>query len=281
MAKMTFSEREGLRPFKLSVQLDSVSAALRSRLWNVLDLFFGDPGPYGYITDDSNRKLRRLFVMLWNYYFKKAIDEIPKSAQGAVATLKAYFFGCSWFEVYDLIEAVSDSIPDSTNRLDFNTKCNSVLEAELSGYRFVSGKIVEVTAKESIDAIESAVAQTATPFPTATQHLQAAISLLARRPSPDYRNTIKESISAVEAVCGVVTGETHSTLGKALKVLNISLHPALAIAFEKLYGYTSDADGIRHALMEEANLRQEDALFMLVSCSAFVSYIIAKSARKK
>lgn len=58
------------------------------------------------------------------------------------------------------------------------------------------------------------------------------------------------------------------------------LHGALRLAFEKLYGYASDANGIRHALMEESNLEQEDAVFMLVACSAFVSYVIAKQSRR-
>ena len=56
------------------------------------------------------------------------------------------------------------------------------------------------------------------------------------------------------------------------------LHPALAGAFQKLYGYTSDADGIRHALMEESNLDLADASLMLVACSGFVSYLLAKNA---
>ncbi|MGA7626075.1 MAG: hypothetical protein WB630_17250 [Candidatus Acidiferrales bacterium] len=110
--------------------------------------------------------------------------------------------------------------------------------------------------------------------------LEAAIGLLSKKTNPDYRNSIKESISAVEALCGAVTAKPHSTLGQALKVVDPSLHPALVLAFEKLYGYTSDADGIRHALMDEGNLQQEDAVFMLVACSGFVSYVTAKYARK-
>lgn len=52
------------------------------------------------------------------------------------------------------------------------------------------------------------------------------------------------------------------------------MHPALNGAFQKLYGYTSDAGGIiRHALLEEDSLDFKDAKFMLVSCSAFVTYL--------
>jgi hypothetical protein len=59
----------------------------------------------------------------------------------------------------------------------------------------------------------------------------------------------------------------------------IPMHPSLKSAFQNLYGYTSDANGIRHALLEEANLDFEDAKFMLVSCSAFVNYLVAKASK--
>lgn len=48
---------------------------------------------------------------------------------------------------------------------------------------------------------------------------------------------------------------------------------------KKRYGWTSDTPGIRHALMTEPDLHVEDAKFMLVACSAFINYVIAKAAR--
>jgi len=58
-----------------------------------------------------------------------------------------------------------------------------------------------------------------------------------------------------------------------------TLHASLKQGFVKLCGYTSDADGIRHALLEEPNLDIEDAKFMLVSCSAFVNYLVVKAQK--
>jgi hypothetical protein len=58
-----------------------------------------------------------------------------------------------------------------------------------------------------------------------------------------------------------------------------TLHSALKEAFKKLYGYTSDAQEIRHALTDEPNLDIEDAKFMLVSCSAFVNYLVVKAQK--
>ena len=82
----------------------------------------------------------------------------------------------------------------------------------------------------------------------------------------------------MESICQQITGETNAELGKAIKKLKeiLPIHGALEQGFIKLYGYTSNDDGIRHAMMEEDNLDQEDALYMLISCSSFVSYLMVK-----
>jgi len=57
----------------------------------------------------------------------------------------------------------------------------------------------------------------------------------------------------------------------------IGLHPALEKGFGAIYGYTSDQGGIRHAMIDESTCDFEDAKYMLVSCSAFVNYLIMKA----
>ncbi len=65
-----------------------------------------------------------------------------------------------------------------------------------------------------------------------------------------------------------------------LKVLeaHMELHGAFKAGLSSLYGYTSDAAGIRHAILEESKLTFSDAKFMLVICSAFVNFLITKVA---
>ena len=92
-------------------------------------------------------------------------------------------------------------------------------------------------------------------------------------------NSIKESISAVEALCREIT--TENTLGDALKKLEkngVNIPAFLKSGFEKLYIYTNnEKTGIRHALMDNTETPQYDeAKFMLVSCCAFVNYIQGK-----
>jgi hypothetical protein len=54
------------------------------------------------------------------------------------------------------------------------------------------------------------------------------------------------------------------------------LHQAFKDALAKLYGWTSDEDGIRHSIMESDNIERADAQFMLVTCSAFVNYLFER-----
>ncbi len=146
-----------------------------------------------------------------------------------------------------------------------------MLEKHLSAYRFVNYRIVEITAIET--AIESPDTQE-----TVKIHLSRALELLSDRKNPDYRNSIKESISAIEAYAQLITNNSKATLGQALSILERKndLHEALKRSFSNLYGYTSDTNGIRHALLDVPSLKQEDALFMLVTCSAFINYLKVK-----
>jgi hypothetical protein len=141
-----------------------------------------------------------------------------------------------------------------------------------------------VTDPVEVEAIESAT-QLPRSLRAVAQHLNTSLKLLGDRKTPDYRNSIKESISGVEAMCALITGQARSDLGAALKALEkgAGLHGALRSAFNSLYGFTSDSSGIRHALLEEPNLTFDDAKFMLVACSAFINYLkaMASTARIK
>ncbi|NOT48655.1 MAG: hypothetical protein HOP17_13015 [Acidobacteria bacterium] len=68
-------------------------------------------------------------------------------------------------------------------------------------------------------------------------------------------------------------------MGDALKAIEKKhhLHGALKQGFLKLYGYTSDADGIRHGLMDESALTGDDAKYFLLTCTSFINYLKAKA----
>lgn len=277
-----FSQRKGLKPIKSVMQVDSMDNELRNGLWNALSYYWDKMDASDHLS--SIDKMNYLFRFLWHNFFKKPIDTLDDRWSKTYQTIREYFFNCSWYEVYDFIEFIANNYGDEYDDATINKKfmefCNSILERELSAYRFVNGKITQITSEEEISGIEGALEATK-PLKPVAHHLKRALDLFADRKSPDYRNSIKESISAVEAICNLMVNNSKSTLGQALKEIEkkVELHPALKKAFDSLYGYTSDAEGIRHALLDESNLDFEDAKFMLVSCSAFINYLITKSSK--
>jgi hypothetical protein len=274
----TFSERMGYLTPREAVQIDDIDDALRTRLWNTFHILVlsGASVNNGYI--DETGAVFRFLRLAWINYFNRPIDTLSSYWDPTYKWLREWFFGEEWFRIYDFIEFLVQNFPDETIRPVLAAGFNSSLQVELSGYRVVDLRIVRITSQEEIGAIESAI-QSGTSNEPHVVHLSQALSLYSDRSAPDYRNSVKESISAVEAACVLVSGNPKADLADALRTLEASsvIHPALKSAFSKMYGWTSDSGGIRHALTDENVPDQTDALFMLVACSAFINYLLGKS----
>lgn len=182
-------------------------------------------------------------------------------------------------EVLDLLWYICYWLSVATNKCFniFQKRFNDLFEREYVVYRFITGKIVPITDKIEMQEIEKAVQ---TPFEGAQAQLQKALGFLSDREHPDYKNCVKESISAVESVCKVLANDPKAELGKALKSLianGLIIHGSLKSAILALYGYASDEGGIRHAEREtESTVTFEEAKFMMVTCSAIVNYLVAE-----
>ncbi len=277
----SFSQRYGHKPIKSIVQIEAMDDELRNGLWNALDSFYWSRVTPKYVLDCSeNSHILWLLRDILNEYYKLPIDTIGNSWAPAYRKLRDNYFSCPWYEVYDFIEFVANHYYNDSVNDKFRKGCNRVLKREVSGYRFIGDTVAQITAEEEVAEIEEALKGKQISEPVII-HLKSALDLFSDRKSPDYRNSIKESISAVEAMCNLITGKEKATLGDALKRITgkIELHPALQESFSHLYGYTSDADGIRHALLDEGSLDSEDAKFMLVSCSAFINYLKVKASK--
>lgn len=282
---MRFSERYSHRKVREIVQIDSIDEPLRNALWSLLKVHVWDHvhgsrarGMYGgyYLSSRENGEIRQLCWSFWFNYFKKPLDQLDDDWTKVCAQLRSHFFECEWFEVYDFIEFVASNYRRYQFKDRFIEACNAALEREVSAYRFVGDVITRITEQQEIEEVELALEKARGPVQT---HLRRALELASNREAPDYRNSIKESISAVESLVATVVGEK-GTLGQLIKKLedDIHLHSALLAAFSKLYGYTSDEGGIRHALMESEKVGFEEAKFFLVACSAFVNYVQSRVA---
>lgn len=275
---MLFSQRYGYKPVNDIIQSESVNEELRARLWNVFQQCYLQERQFGFIS----REYDNLLVSILGNFFKLPVDN-TLSSNSYYRALKNQYSQCNWYEVYDFIEFVVRNLGDeygsgSKTNQNFREMCNQILEDENSAYRFVGDHVTKIISEIEIEAVEQATSQGK--YDVVSMHLDQALTLLADKKEPDYRNSIKESISAIESLCKIIIGENKATLGQALKKIEekYQLHPALREAFSKMYGYTSDKDGIRHALLETGdNPCYEDALYMLITCSAFTNYLIEKS----
>jgi hypothetical protein len=271
-----FAQRHGYEPMKMPFQREAVDNELRTKLWNVLSACIWDhwePASEWRSQSDAARRIQDMTKRLWIHLFNRDLDTLPEfkssyGKKGAYDVMKHFFFTCPWYNVYTFLEELAQ---DRSNLLRDEARqwIDAELERHNAAYRFVGTTITEITSEHEIAAIETA--QEIAPDPV-REHLRAALRMLSDREMPDYRNSIKESISAVESACRVATGMPKGTLSDALKRIP-NLHPALALGFDKIYGYASDANGIRHSLTERPTNTYGEAKFMLVACSGFVSYL--------
>ena len=279
-----FSDRNKIKPINTEIQLKDFDKRTRIQLQNMISRF------YKYVYEDED-----------TYYVKEAVQEFFRYVIGTIYSepidmRRRYYYDDvlkmifntiqedDFDDVLTLIEAIIQYYDRFNQKYVVNSLfkiANIYFKQEYVGYRFVDKIIVPISDQNEITEIEEVLECR---YAVVRNHISKANILLADRENPDYENSIKESISAVEAICEILTGikGKEATLGNMLKKLEkngIIIHSGLKSAFNILYGYTSDANGIRHAGdIGGKSSTFEEAKFMLVSCCAFVNYLIAVSA---
>lgn len=300
MAKVSkrggFSDRNKIKPENTEIQLKEFDKRTRVQLQNMISQFYKEIyGDEYYGGENIQEFLRYVIGTIYSepvdtsrtYYDDKVFKIINNTMQED-----------DYDDVLTLIEAIIqywDSYLRDVREYDYYNAydnryrscsiyeiANSYLQREYVGYRFIDEQLTPISDDYELEAVKQALDN---PYSPVYEHLSKANKLLGDRTSPDYENSIKESISAVEALCEILTGITgkEASLGKLLKKLEdngVVIHAGLKAAFNMLYGYTSDANGIRHAgNIGGSSSTFEEAKFMSVSCSAFVNYLIAVSAK--
>ncbi len=262
-----FSDEYGFA--KKELQINSVSQKLRNRVWNYYNEYeMQQISALGKTAKDTIKGKMSVSKKIGDRLGFQIHDfSLPEQ-------IKVFVLGSEkWYELYDFIEIYLGSVEYEKDQKAKDL--NKILEEENSAYRIVDYKIVPLIDEKDISEIEGVIKS---PYESVRKHTKKALDLLSNRTSPDYENSIKESVSAVESMCCIIVGkdDTLSNALKKLKDIGVHIHPAMEKAFISLYGYTSDEDGIRHGSMDFTNATFEDAKFMLVTCSAFVNYLITK-----
>ncbi len=280
-----YSDRNGYDTVCNIIQVDDFDdrtrVILSNSLFKICDSIFDLSKSLGY---DPNYQNRQMFLkeILSEVFNETNFLKDYVSWKEVFNKIDLVFKNAYVHEILDLIEFICDYIKIIYNDYD-SKKINSIYECfniiferECIGYRFVNGEIIKNIDDTEISTITEA---STTEFDGSNEHIKNATHFLYDRTKPDYNNSIKESISAVESISCVIAKKEHASLGDALKILEKkhNLNGQLKSAFEKLYSYTNDENGIRHSNYLFGNETTfEEAKFMLVSCCAFVNYLIAE-----
>ena len=285
-ARLTFSEAQGYEELPQPLRLEEISYEARLRIWDLIyqncishvepTNYEGEP----YIVD-------RELHFAWNGIFKdmhsrfllEPIDSLELSTDELVRRHKLLILEDLPFNrLFDLLQMMMRDL-----------RCPDVFITEVanlfSSYRLAyvvdtnwpATILPAATECEGVSTLAAIRQLRSDGLSGAVTHLGRASERINQG---DWAGAIRESIHAVESVARNLDSGHSNTLEPALQALakQGGLHPALKSAFSKLYGYTSNEQGIRHALLEgtEAKPGLDEAVFMLGACAAFASYLSRK-----
>lgn len=266
-----FADRNGINKINDKVQIDSIDNRTRNYIISVFNSLYVYCCKRKFDSQGKKDFLNGIKLKVYGEPITE-YDLLYGNDKSVLSMIEETIMYDILPNVFSLLEYICQSLyePKSCNTYDI---FNDLFEHECVGYRFVNDIIVSITNDEEIKEIEEA---SNSKYSKVNDHIKKALALFSNRDNPDYENSIKESISAVEAICEIIAGK-QCTLGEGLKELEkngVIIHPAMKKGFEALYGYTSDASGIRHAGGFGNAATLAEAKYMLVSCSAFVNYLI-------
>jgi hypothetical protein len=266
--KPSFSQRHGYVEYPTASQVESLDERARTDIWNFLI--------YPQFVDASYPDVAGL--MIWAMHF--ALPRHQYSINNLAARLEQLIREGEWYAVYDLLEFLVLHYV-AHKRTDYAELVNGVLAANRAGYRVVDSRIVPISNADEANTVEAAAHST---LASAGIHIRSALNLFAVREDPNFGKVIHEAMSGAEAAANVLAGKQGLTLGDALgevqKRGTLEIHPALIDGWKKLYGFTSDSGGIRHALkMGAVQPNQDIAQYFIITCSAFVNLVAAISSQ--
>ena len=275
--KLTFSQRERRAPLPEPMRLEHVSENFINLVWLAVDMAIGRRASMMGAYENP----APMFHIVFNYIIQVLHlphDQIEHTPAEHRVLLRETILEKDYHCVLTLVEFIlrHNLCPQQLQ----NDLENAFKEVSLAyTVQTINGlpTIVPRSSEESGAATQQAIETIEQKGPAgAKTHLRSAAEAINEQ---RYADAVRESIHAVESVARTIDPEAGKTLGPALKSLEkegVLNHRALKEAFSKLYGYTSDENGIRHALLEEgaAAVDLDDAVFMFSACASFAAYLV-------
>ena len=297
--KLTFSQRHGLAKLPEVLQVGKLPRRFRNRVWEVISESINgcleDAENEGFwYTDFNNSRAGRYWPAFWKSYHREIKemphDEIPGDSPDHIrGWLRELIFkndansnedDKSYANVLTVLEYMLrlKSIP---KKLAVSLEqCFDLAPYYIEPHSPIC--IVPTTSTEMKKIMKKLLANiNQSELGGAKHHLRESAQALT---ADNFAGSIRESIHAVESAARKIDPKNSKSMSDALQSLtdrNMSIHPALQSAFNRLYGYTSDEQGIRHALIDEDpdKIGFDEAIFMYAACVSFVDYLVRKQSQ--
>lgn len=182
---------------------------------------------------------------------------------------------CDWWEVYDIIEALSRKF--QSQQTDFDSEINDFFLEKGIGWKLEDGKIVfrgDNQFEQKLKEAKTIVSQNG--FDTAKHEISEAISDLSKKPNPDKTGAIQHSLACLECIAREIVGNRKQTLGELIKQNRAIVPPPLDIVIEKIWGFSSEQG--RH--LREGDEPDFDEVELLVGLALSLSAYLAKKRGK-
>lgn len=242
----------------------------KARLWSFVHTFL-QAGVNRYDSGHLGGLQLSLASSVWVRYEHRLSDEFKSHINYVVPAWKKYFRIESGYA--DTLDFVQWIIRNGAKEIA--KPVAHILADERCAYRLIEATIVPIASEQEGKAVFSALETAKTHgMSGAHTHILDAATALTRG---DFAESARESISAVESVVLTKTGETNFAKGLAKMDQANPMNGAFKIALSRLYDYTSQEPGVRHAKRHEgvAAVSERDAIFMMATCAAFVTYVLS------
>ncbi len=280
MRKKLFSERYGFIPEK-KLQKNGLDEETRNRLWNILFKRFFDVETRNIQFGDEMERVRKYCYTIWNCYFKTPADQIPRKYLKAIRYIKDEVVNIqiNQFKPFDLVEVILNNKDIFNYSLDIADEINTILEEEESVYRLFpeTMQFAPIYHETDLKNLNDAFERTKSKYDSVYENLENALSAYSDRKENRYRESIVSSIKAVESMVNKISDKSND---KALTGIiesvgsKINMHDNLVNGLKELYNWSSDT--LRHGKSDKPlEVREPEARYMLLSCSAFINYIIS------
>ncbi|HJV84147.1 MAG TPA: hypothetical protein VJ698_01625 [Noviherbaspirillum sp.] len=155
-----------------------------------------------------------------------------------------------------------------------------LFEEEGLAFEFSDGLVRRLGRKHTVDVTTRAQVVLGDPrLASARKHYDKALQFFRSPSKPDYENTVKEAVCAVEAAGkSLFPGAKASTLGDLAKWLSsakeVSVPKALIQTITGIYAYRSGGDGIGHGGSSGGAATMEVAEYVLAVCASQIIYLV-------